>query len=91
MSGRDAKMDLAHVLGKRIQLMGSTLRSRDETFKADLIRDLGQHVWPLFTEGRLKPQLAKSFAIKDAEAAFAELATNKVSGKIVLVIDESLA
>ncbi|MCF5500426.1 zinc-binding dehydrogenase, partial [Pseudomonas syringae] len=90
MSGRDAKLDMAHVLGKRIQLMGSTLRSRDETFKADLIRDLGQHVWPLFTEGRLKPQLAKSFAIKDAEAAFAELATNNVSGKIVLVIDESL-
>ncbi|NAT16593.1 hypothetical protein F2S74_00735 [Pseudomonas syringae pv. actinidiae] len=28
--------------------------------------------------------------LKDAEAAFEELATNKVSGKIVLVIDESL-
>ncbi|MHB9358088.1 NAD(P)H-quinone oxidoreductase [Pseudomonas amygdali] len=90
MSGREAQVDLAHVLGKRIQLMGSTLRSRDDTFKADLLSDLGQHVWPLFTEGRLKPQLAKSFAIKDADAAFEELATNTVSGKIVLVIDESL-
>ncbi|EGH24769.1 oxidoreductase, zinc-binding protein, partial [Pseudomonas amygdali pv. mori str. 301020] len=27
---------------------------------------------------------------KDADAAFEELATNTVSGKIVLVIDESL-
>ncbi|WLI14291.1 zinc-binding dehydrogenase [Pseudomonas sp. FP603] len=90
MGGREAQLDLAQVLAKRVQLLGSTLRSRDEQFKADLFSDLGQHVWPLFGEGRLSPQLARTFAIKDAEAAFAELATNKVSGKLVLVIDESL-
>ncbi|WP_454867831.1 zinc-binding dehydrogenase [Pseudomonas farris] len=90
MGGREAQLDLAQVLAKRVQLLGSTLRSRDEQFKADLFSDLGQHVWPLFAEGRLSPQLARTFAIKDAEAAFAELATNKVSGKLVLVIDESL-
>ncbi|RON26377.1 zinc-binding dehydrogenase [Pseudomonas lini] len=90
MGGREAQLDLAQVLAKRVQLLGSTLRSRDEQFKADLFSDLGQHVWPLFSEGRLSPQLARTFAIKDAEAAFAELATNKVSGKLVLVIDDSL-
>ncbi|PQP06408.1 NAD(P)H-quinone oxidoreductase [Pseudomonas frederiksbergensis] len=90
MGGREAQLDLAQVLAKRVQLLGSTLRNRDEQFKADLFSDLGQHVWPLFAEGRLSPQLAKTFAIKDAEAAFAELATNQVSGKLVLVIDESL-
>ena len=90
MGGREAKLDLAQVLAKRVQLLGSTLRSRDDQFKADLFSDLRQHVWPLFAEGRLSPQLAKTFAIKDAEAAFAELATNKVAGKLVLVIDESL-
>ena len=90
MGGREAQLDLAQILGKRIQLLGSTLRSRDDQFKADLLLDLAHNVWPLFTEGRLKPQLARSFAVKDAEAAFAELATNQVSGKLVLVIDESL-
>ncbi|WP_030131669.1 zinc-binding dehydrogenase [Pseudomonas sp. QTF5] len=90
MGGREAQLDLAQVLVKRVQLLGSTLRNRDEQFKADLFSDLGQHVWPLFAEGRLSPQLARAFAIKDAEAAFTELATNKVSGKLVLVIDESL-
>ncbi|MHA3739103.1 zinc-binding dehydrogenase [Pseudomonas sp. Eth.TT006] len=91
MGGREAKLDLGQVLGKRVQLLGSTLRSRDDQFKADLLSDLGQQVWPLFAEGRLKPQLAKAFAVKDAEAAFAELASNTVSGKLVLVIDESLS
>ncbi|MEL1091190.1 MULTISPECIES: zinc-binding dehydrogenase [Pseudomonas] len=91
MGGREAKLDLAQVLAKRVQLLGSTLRSRDDQFKADLLSDLGQHVWPLFAEGRLRPQLAKAFAVKDAEAAFAELASNTVAGKLVLVIDEGLS
>ncbi|MBV7568819.1 zinc-binding dehydrogenase [Pseudomonas sp. PDM27] len=90
MGGREAKLDLAQVLAKRVQLLGSTLRSRDDQFKADLFSDLGLHVWPLFAEGRLSAQLARTFPIKDAEAAFAELASNNVAGKVVLVIDESL-
>ncbi|WP_122602880.1 zinc-binding dehydrogenase [Pseudomonas atacamensis] len=91
MGGREAKLDLAQVLAKRVQLLGSTLRSRGDQFKADLLSDLGQHVWPLFAEGRLRPQLAKAFAVKDAEAAFAELASNTVTGKLVLVINEGLS
>ena len=90
MGGRKAELDLALVLGKRIQLLGSTLRSRSDQFKADLLSDLGQQVWPLFTEGRLSPQLAKTFPIEEAQAAFAELASNQVSGKLVLVIDAGL-
>jgi putative PIG3 family NAD(P)H quinone oxidoreductase len=91
MGGREATLDLAQVLAKRVQLLGSTLRSRGDQFKADLLSDLGQHVWPLFAEGRLRPQLAKAFAVKDAEAAFAELASNTVTGKLVLVINEGLS
>ena len=90
MGGRETQLDMGPILAKRIHLLGSTLRSRDDTFKADLMRDLGQNVWPLFTEGRLNPQLARSFPIADAEAAYAELASNKVSGKVVVIIDESL-
>ena len=90
MGGRKAELDMALLLGKRIQLIGSTLRSRDDLFKADLLRDLGQHVWPLFSEGRLKPQLAQAFAAEQAEEAFATLASNQVNGKLVLVIDPSL-
>ncbi|BCG26269.1 NAD(P)H quinone oxidoreductase [Pseudomonas tohonis] len=91
MGGRQAELDMALVLGKRIQLIGSTLRNRDDAFKADLLRDLGQHAWPLFGEGRLKPQLERSFAAKDVEAAFAALGSNQVSGKVVVLLDVSLA
>nr|WP_254797474.1 NAD(P)H-quinone oxidoreductase [Pseudomonas aromaticivorans] len=90
MGGRKAQLDLALLLGKRIQMIGSTLRSRDAESKAQLLAELEQHVWPLFSEGRLKPQLERSYPISDAEAAFAALASNEVQGKVVLVVDASL-
>ncbi len=91
MGGRQAGIDLAQVLGKRIQLLGSTLRSRDDQFKADLLSDLGQHVWPLFSEGRLNPQLARTFPMDQASEAYETLEGNQVNGKLVVVIDASLA
>ncbi len=91
MGGRKAQLDLALLLGKRIQMIGSTLRNRDAESKAQLLAELEQHVWPLFGEGRLKPQLERSYPISDAEAAFAALASNEVQGKVVLVVDASLS
>jgi len=91
MGGRKAELDLALLLGKRIQMIGSTLRSRDAESKAQLLAELEQQVWPLFAEGRLQPQLERSYPIADAEAAFADLASNQVQGKVVLVIDPSLS
>jgi putative PIG3 family NAD(P)H quinone oxidoreductase len=90
MGGNQAPIDLAKVLGKRVHLLGSTLRSRGDQFKADLLSDLGQYVWPLFTEGRLSPQVVRTFPITEAEEAFNELAGNQISGKVVLVVDETL-
>ena len=90
MGGRKAELDLALVLGKRIQLLGSTLRTRDDQFKADLLSDLNQQVWPLFSEGRLSPQLARAYPMEEAQQAYAELASNQVSGKLVVIIDPSL-
>lgn len=90
MGGRKVELDLALVLGKRLEITGSTLRNRDDGFKADLLRDLGQQVWPLFAEGRLSAQLVDTYPVEFAEAAYAELASNQVSGKLVLVIDPAL-
>jgi putative PIG3 family NAD(P)H quinone oxidoreductase len=90
MGGRQAQLDFALLLGKRISLIGSTLRNREALFKAELLRELGQHVWPLFGAGRLSAQLHGSFPVEQAEAAFAALASNRVNGKLVLVIDSAL-
>lgn len=86
MGGRRAELDLAQLLSKRIQLIGSTLRSRSDAFKAELMAQLAAKVWPLFATGQLQAQADEVFAWTEAEAAFARLASNQVNGKVVLQI-----
>ena len=88
MGGREATLDLAKVLAKRISLLGSTLRTRDADFKATLLADMEQRLIPLFTSGELKPMVAKTFSFADAEAAFEELARDQVVGKVILLRED---
>lgn len=90
MGGREATLDLARLLSKRITLMGSTLRSRSSSDKADLLADLEAKVWPLLANKTLSPRLEQAFSVDDVEAAFAALATNQISGKLALVINPSI-
>lgn len=84
MGGRRVELDLAQLLGKRVQIIGSTLRTRDDDFKAALIQSLKDQVWPMFAAGKLTPQAEEVFAFTDAVAAFERLASNQVNGKLVL-------
>ena len=88
MGGRDATLDLAKVLAKRISLIGSTLRTRDAEFKATLLADMEQRLMPQFASGELKPMVAKTFGFADAAAAFEELARDQVVGKGILVRED---
>jgi len=85
MGGREARLDLAKVLVKRLQLTGSTLRTRSADVKAGLLARMEEKLWPLFESGKLKPLVARTYSFEQAEAAFAELAKDKIVGKIVLV------
>lgn len=84
MGGRRVELDLALLLGKRIRLIGSTLRTRDDDFKAALVASLGEHVWPLFAADKLDPRAEEVFGFADAPEAFGRLASNQVNGKLVL-------
>ncbi|MFT0213035.1 NAD(P)H-quinone oxidoreductase [Pseudomonas sp. F1_0610] len=87
MGGRKFELDMALILGKRIQLIGSTLRARDADFKAQLIQDLETYVWPLFAASELDPCLEEVFDWAEAKAAFEKLGSNTVSGKLALSIN----
>ena len=90
MGGRKGEVDFGALLAKRIQLIGSTLRSRDADDKAGLMAELQEKVWPLLASGQLSPRLERTFPIADAQLAFETLAGNQVSGKLALVIDPDL-
>lgn len=86
MGGREATLDLGRLLVKRLQLTGSTLRSRSADAKARLIAALATQLWPHFGTGRLTPVIDTVFPLAAAEAAHARVTSNRTVGKVVLTV-----
>ena len=62
------------------------LRSRSDTFKALLADEIARTVWPLVEEGRLRPEIDRTFALERAAAAHARMESGEHVGKIVLAV-----
>jgi len=86
MSGARGTLDLGALLMRRLTVLGSTLRTRSPAQKAKLVRDFSQRALPRFSRGELKPVVAKTFPIADAQGAHDALQRNEVVGKVVLVV-----
>lgn len=86
MGGRTAEIDLGRLLVKRLKVVGSTLRSRTDTFKAELVAELAAEVWPRFADSSLRPIVDATFRLADAEAAHAHVAGNTTFGAVVLTV-----
>lgn len=84
MGGRKSELDLGRLLVKRLRVLGSTLRSRSDANKSQLITELATKIWPLFNKGILKPQIETRYNIQSANTALAQLAANNTVGKIIL-------
>jgi NADPH:quinone reductase-like Zn-dependent oxidoreductase len=85
MGGGKATLDLNALLGRRLTVLGSTLRTRSAEQKARLVADFKARVLPRFERGELKPVVAKTFPLAEAAKAHEELASDLVVGKIVLI------
>jgi NADPH2:quinone reductase len=86
LGGESATVSLRPVLTKGLHLVGSTLRSRPNAVKAEILRQLVSKLWPAFDSGRLKPAIHAVFPIAEAEAAHAILQRRENIGKVVLRI-----
>ena len=87
LAGNITEIDLKTVYVKNIRIIGSTLRSRPPKMKAEILAALKKEVWPLISEGRIKPCIWKTYPIEDAEAAQAAMYANENVGKIVLTVN----
>lgn len=86
MAGSKGTLDVGALLAKRLTVMGSTLRTRSAAQKAKLVRDFAERALPRFARGELKPVLAKTLPLADAQFAHDALQRNEVVGKVVLVV-----
>ena len=86
MGGSNADLAIGRIMMRRQRIIGSTLRARSVEAKGNVMAALYERVWPLFEQGRVKPDIDRVFDIKNAEEAHAVIAGNQTIGKVVLKI-----
>ena len=87
--GATAEINLARLMMRRQTLTGSTLRARSVEFKAMVADELARTVWPLVTEGRLRPVIDRVLPLEDAAGAHRYMESGEHFGKIVLLVGGS--
>jgi NADPH2:quinone reductase len=85
-NGAKAEINLLPIMLKRLTLTGSTLRSRDDGFKAGIAQKLHENVWPILATGKIKPIINSTFALKDAALAHELMESSRHIGKIILEV-----
>ncbi|MDD5276128.1 MAG: NAD(P)H-quinone oxidoreductase [Methylovulum sp.] len=85
-NGVKSEINLLPVMLKRLTITGSTLRARDDRFKADIARKLLDKVWPLLEAGSIKPVIHSTFALEMAATAHALMESSQHIGKIILQV-----
>lgn len=83
-NGAARELNLMPLLAKRLTHTGSTLRSRTMAEKAQIAQELERQVWPLLHQGKIKPQIFKTFRLEEAAEAHAMMESGAHIGKIVL-------
>lgn len=76
------------MLGKRLQIIGSTMRARPREYKEKIVREFSQFAGNKFETGELKPIIDKTFKLSEAKEAHQYMEAKKNKGKIVLVVRE---
>lgn len=84
-SGEDASFPIGALLGRWASIHGSTLRSRPEHEKDEIIASVAENVWPLVDAGHLRPVVDDRFALADAASAHRRMESSAHIGKLLLI------
>ena len=82
--GARAEVDLGTLLFKRASIIGTTLRSRPHTERAEIVAAVGRELWPLIPE-KVHPVIHSTIRFDEAQSAHDLLDSGEVFGKLVLV------
>ncbi len=77
---------IAPFLRKRIQLTGTTMRSRTDDYRQRLTADFRREIWPHFADGTLQAVVDTIYDWEEVADAHRYMASNANVGKIVMTI-----
>jgi NADPH:quinone reductase len=83
--GAKAEVNLLALMGKRLRLMGSTLRARALEEKAATARAVERHVLPLVTAGAVRVPVSETFPLDEVAEAYERFAAGGKMGKLVVL------
>ncbi|HWI28484.1 MAG TPA: NAD(P)H-quinone oxidoreductase [Stellaceae bacterium] len=86
LKGSTAEVNLMPLMLKRGTITGSTLRARTVEQKAAIAAPLRRIVWPLLDQGKVRPQIHRSFPLAQAAEAHRLMESSAHIGKIVLTV-----
>ncbi len=84
MGGAKAELALGILLARRLQILGSTLRSRPPRDKAEIVAAFEARFGPALREGRIRPVVDRVLPLAQASEAHRLLEASEHFGKIVL-------
>jgi putative PIG3 family NAD(P)H quinone oxidoreductase len=88
ISGIKAELNLALMMVKRQQIIGSVLRSRPVSEKGEIVAEFTRRALPKFADRSIVPIIEKVFPMNEVVAAHTMMEEDKHFGKIVLKIAE---
>lgn len=86
LGGNQSSFDANAVMRRRQTITGSTLRPRSVAFKAEIARNLKQHVWPLLEAGKIKPIIHATIDLSEAAKGHAMMQAGEQIGKIIMTV-----
>jgi NADPH:quinone reductase-like Zn-dependent oxidoreductase len=86
-SGNKAEIDYSIVMGKRLRIMGTSLRTRSAEEKATATRLFAEQVVPLLATGAVRPVIDRVYKLEEVREAHQRIESNESFGKVVLTID----
>lgn len=84
VAGASAEVPLRSVLGKRLRVIGTTLRARPLEEKIVVARAFEQRLLPAFEAGQLTPVVDAVLPMIEVQAGLERMAANDSFGKLVL-------
>ena len=86
LQGPKVELNFALMMMRRLTITGSTLRPQSDLAKANIARELREHVWPLLNAGKIAPVMDSEFSLEEAEKAHVRMESSAHIGKIILKI-----
>jgi NADPH:quinone reductase len=92
LAGSRTTIDLGPILRKRLEVIGTVMRTRTPEERAPLVREFAERMLPLFDQriehaAPLRPVLERTYAMADLVEAHRLIESNETFGKVVVMWD----